>query len=296
MVDLHPPIEPHQQGVLDVGDDNFVSWEVAGAPDGHPSRVSEIVLSAVMTSRSAEVQWLYGGVARFFPAIVDNPSAAIAACCSVEERDRASAERARSLIDRGLHDPADFRAALLSVKPAARDRWVDLVFGLGELLDDGPELPIGCVPYLPCSVDVLLRVIEHAPVRDSDVFVDVGSGVGRAAALVHLLTGASVVGLEIQARLVVAARELAARLLISRMSCAVGDAAKLTRLVTTGSVFFLYCPFGGERLAKVLADLECIASARTIRVCCVDLPLPPSDWLTLQAPRAGDLAIYRSVP
>lgn len=33
----------------------------------HPTRVSEIVLSAVTTSRRAEADWLYGGVARFFP-------------------------------------------------------------------------------------------------------------------------------------------------------------------------------------------------------------------------------------
>lgn len=33
----------------------------------HPARVSEIVLSAVTTSRRTEADWLYGGVARFFP-------------------------------------------------------------------------------------------------------------------------------------------------------------------------------------------------------------------------------------
>jgi len=33
----------------------------------HPSRVSEIVLSAVTTSRRVEAEWLYGGAARFFP-------------------------------------------------------------------------------------------------------------------------------------------------------------------------------------------------------------------------------------
>jgi len=33
----------------------------------HPSRVSEIVLNSVTTSRRAEADWLYGGVARFFP-------------------------------------------------------------------------------------------------------------------------------------------------------------------------------------------------------------------------------------
>src|SRR4051794_17596654 len=34
----------------------------------HPERVSEIVIPNVTTSRRAELDWLYGGVARFFPA------------------------------------------------------------------------------------------------------------------------------------------------------------------------------------------------------------------------------------
>src|SRR5262249_21190980 len=131
-------------------------------------------------------------------------------------------------------------------------------------------------------------------VRASDVFVDVGSGLGRAGALVHLLTGASVIGLEIQPRLVVAARDLAARLLLSRMASVEGDAAKLARFMTIGSVFFLYCPFSGDRLANLVADIEDIARTRTIRICCVDLPMPSCPWLAPEPPVLPDLAVYRS--
>ena len=194
-----------------------------------------------------------------------------------------------------LAEPNLFRATLLRVPHTERDAWVDSLFGLGELSRDGPDLPRGCVPYLPCAVDTLLRVVERAPVRPSDVFVDVGSGLGRAAALVHLLTGAPVVGLEIQAELVLAARDLMRRLRISRVSCIEGDAAKLTSVVDVGSVFFLYCPFSGDRLTKVLAALETVARTRMICVCAVDLPLPACPWLTLpEVAPPGDLAIYRS--
>jgi SAM-dependent methyltransferase len=205
-----------------------------------------------------------------------------------------SAESVRARIERGLTDPASFRAALLGIPPSERDAWVDRVLGLGELPDDEPELPAGCVPYLPCSVDALLRVVEQAPVLATDVFVDVGSGLGRAGALVHLLTRASVIGLEIQPRLVVGARDLAARLLLSRTVTVEGDAAKLARFMAIGSIFFLYCPFSGERMAKFVAALEEIARARTIRVCCVDLPMPSCPWLVLEPQAAPDLAIYRS--
>jgi proline iminopeptidase len=158
---LYPPIEPYDHGLLDVGDDQQVYWEVCGNPHGkpalvvhggpgsgctaghrryfdpgryrvvlfdqrgcgrstphasdpttdlrcnttehlladmerlrmhpgidrwllsgsswgstlllayaerHPRRVSEIVISGVTTTRRDEIDWLYRGLARFFPA------------------------------------------------------------------------------------------------------------------------------------------------------------------------------------------------------------------------------------
>jgi SAM-dependent methyltransferase len=188
----------------------------------------------------------------------------------------------------------ELRAALLEVPPAQRDAWVDRLLGLGEWPDDGPELPRGCVPYMPCAVDRLLQVIDRVPVRASDVFVDVGAGVGRAGALVHLLTGAAVIGLEVQPHLVREARALAARLSVERLVFVEGDALALTGYIAIGTVFFFYCPFSGDRLARVLRELEWIARTRAIRVCCVDTPLPPCDWLLPQGSSDDDVAIYHS--
>lgn len=190
-------------------------------------------------------------------------------------------------------DPSRFRAALAVVPPSARDAWVDRAFGLDGLPPDGPELPSACVPYLPCSVDTLLQLVEHAEVSASDVFVDVGSGLGRAAALVHLLTGARGVGLEIQPALVAAARALATRLYLRDLAFVEGDAIECATALATGSVFLLYCPFSGARLDKLLTCLEPIAHARPIRICCVDLPLPPRDWLTLASSPSPALTIYQ---
>jgi SAM-dependent methyltransferase len=174
-----------------------------------------------------------------------------------------------------------------------RDAWLDLVLGLDAIPDDGPELPRGCTPYFPCSVEAVLPMVERAGVSPSDVFVDVGSGLGRVAVLVHLLTGAAAIGLEIQPELVLAARELTTRLQLSRISFIQGDAVNLAGLVTTGSVFFLYCPFSGARLEKVLDALELIARTRQIRICCVDLPLPARAWLELES-SSPDVCIHRS--
>ena len=160
MTELYPPIEPYDQGLLDVGDGNLVYWETCGNPDGkpavmvhggpgqgcapgmrrlfdpsayravlfdqrgcgrsrphasdprtslehnttdrlvadmealrehlgierwlvtggswgttlglvyaerYPHRVSEIMLSAISTTRRSEIDWLYRGAGRFFP-------------------------------------------------------------------------------------------------------------------------------------------------------------------------------------------------------------------------------------
>ena len=37
MVELYPPIEPYDQGMLDVGDGNRVYWEACGNPEGKPA-------------------------------------------------------------------------------------------------------------------------------------------------------------------------------------------------------------------------------------------------------------------
>lgn len=211
----------------------------------------------------------------------------------------ASAATTRALLERGPErgaaDREAFRRALLAVPAAQRDGWLDLVLGIEGVPEDGPELPRGCVPYLPCSVSALLRLIEHADVRSSDIFVDIGSGLGRATLFTHLLTGATAIGVEIQPHLVRMARDLATRLQ-ARCTVVSGDAARLGAELASGSVFFLYCPFSGERLANLLDALEPIARTRAIRVCSVDLPLPSRPWLTRVELPFDDLAVYWSTP
>lgn len=212
----------------------------------------------------------------------------------VEEASRARAERVRSLLRSRRVPPSLFRAELERVIAAERDAWLDQVLELDAIPEDGAALPVGCVPYLPCSVAALLRVIDDARVGASDVFVDVGSGVGRAAALVHLCTGARVLGLEIQPELVRAARQLAERLSLP-VTFVEGDAANLTRLVSGGTIFFLYCPFSGARLENLLIELGVTARTRHLRVCAVDLPLPASPWLKLVSRSPEGVAVHESI-
>lgn len=190
---------------------------------------------------------------------------------------------------------SDVRAELASLPPLERDAWVDRWLGITEVADDGPSLPAGGVPYLPCAIDALLRAIDVARICADDVFVDLGAGAGRTAVVVRRLTGARVIGVEIQPELAQAARALVARLALTEIEFVVADAAAPPDAWSEGTVFFLYCPFAGARLDRVLAHLEVIARARPIRLLTVDLPLPKRAWLVREELPYGDVALHRSV-
>ncbi len=216
----------------------------------------------------------------------------------VAESHSASAAEVRRRIDTNLHDPVAFRTSLLDVPPHQRDEWLDLVLGIDDVANDGPHLPSGCVPYIPCPVDALLEIVDAAPLAPTDTFVDLGSGVGRAMAFVHLMTGASAIGVDVQPELVSAARAIPVRLHTDRISFVEGDAARVIGDIAIGSVYFLYCPFSGDRLERVLAVLEQIATTKPLTIATVDLPLPPCTWLQRVsiAVRVRGVALFRSLP
>jgi protein-L-isoaspartate O-methyltransferase len=185
----------------------------------------------------------------------------------------------------------EFRRLLEQVPYAQRDDWWNEVLGVEGVADDGSELPLGCVPYMPAPLDALCRVVDQTPVVNADVFVDVGCGIGRAALFVHLLTGASVVGVDVQSQLVNSARLTAERLGTTNAEFVAADAS--THIVE-GSVYFLYCPFGVERAATFLNNLRPLAACRRFTVACLDMCLPARDWL-VQTHTWPDLQLFRSV-
>jgi SAM-dependent methyltransferase len=190
--------------------------------------------------------------------------------------------------------PSSFNAALNEVAPQDRDAWLDQLWEIDEIPLDDPALPRGCVPYLPCPVASVLDALEQAEVTSKDVFVDVGAGLGRATLLAHLQTGASCIGLEVQPTLVRLAQNRADSLRLSRMRFLQGDAVEKVRFIADGTVFFLYCPFSGERLGRFLEGLEEVARAWPIRICCVDMPLLQAQWLARMPSKSPSVDVYRS--
>jgi len=207
---------------------------------------------------------------------------------------RSSVDLVKTLLLNDLGSPAIFRAKLADVPAHDRDKWFDLLWDLDEIPEDDPALPRGCAPYLPCPVATVLEGLQRASVTSHDVFVDVGSGTGRVASLANLLTGAGAIGLEIQPALVAAARGRAAWLNLERTRFLLGDAVDLLRFITIGTVFFFYCPFGPERIHRILGDLEAIAATRQIRVCCVHMPPLERPWLVRLPSSSVELDVYQS--
>ena len=89
-----------------------------------------------------------------------------------------------------------------------------------------------------------MRALIAAEVGPDDVFIDIGSGMGKVTTLARVLTGARVRGIEY-----VRAGGLAPRL--DGVEYVHGDARKAP--LDDGTVFFLYAPFTGALRREVFA-------------------------------------------
>lgn len=197
---------------------------------------------------------------------------------------RAGAARAR-IREGGLRGAA-LRDLLASVPAGDREAFVDVMLGLDGAPADDVALPRGAVPYLPAAVDAVLALASSLP---AGLFVDLGSGLGRVVLLVHLLTGAVARGVEIQPRLVAAARTAAAALGLRDVTFVAANAADGP---VEGDVFFLYAPFNGPMLRDVLARIEDLARRRAVVVATLDLDLEGFSWLVRRPTPAPPLAVY----
>jgi hypothetical protein len=179
----------------------------------------------------------------------------------------------------------------LAVPPADRDPWLDELLGFPALPADAPNLPPGVVPYLPSGVEEILTMVREAPVGAGDVLIDLGSGLGRALILAHLISGARGHGVAIQAHLVAGARALCAELGLGQITF---DHANAAEVALNGSVFFLYAPCNGALLTRVLDRIQEVAERRPIVVGAVDFELRDVAWLKPRRSSCPSLMFYDS--
>ena len=188
-------------------------------------------------------------------------------------------------------------------QPTALDLdYLDVFFNGVLGLDEPPEETRTLLPemiaYYPTPARVILALIQRAALREDDVFYDLGSGLGRVAMLVALLTPARVKGVEFEPVYCAYAQQRADSLRLSRVSFLNTDARQAE--YTDGTCFFLYTPFTGRLLQTVLLQLKTEALARPLTIvtygaCSRDVAQQPWLRLTQQQTFTHDtLAIFVS--
>jgi len=134
--------------------------------------------------------------------------------------------------------------------------------------------------YQPTPVRHILHLIRASALSKSDVFVDLGSGLGHVALLTSMLTGARSFGIEVEAAYLASAQECAQSLRLSRVRFIREDARAAD--LSSGTVFYLYSPFTGSILADVLGRLRKESTSRPIKICALGpctCTLAKQSWL-----------------
>jgi hypothetical protein len=182
-------------------------------------------------------------------------------------------QRLRTQIRSRRCEPATLKRAIaLHAGTTARRGGYDVLDRfVGELLDAGapseeravrePEM----VAYQPTPARAILALVERAAIRPSDVFYDLGSGLGQVVILVALSSGARSRGVEFEPAHCEYARRSAHRLNVAGVDFIEADVRDAP--LDDGTVFFLFTPFRGAMLQKVMERLRAEAATRPIRVC-----------------------------
>ncbi|MBX5484227.1 MAG: hypothetical protein IRZ16_20565 [Myxococcaceae bacterium] len=152
-----------------------------------------------------------------------------------------------------------FANALLGFEPAALER-VAAEVEENERAGRNPEQ----VFYQATPVRQVLELIDRARVTADDVVFDLGAGIGKVAMLVNLLTGAKVVGVEIERAYSDYARARVEALGLRGVELRTQDAR--TARYDDATVVFMYHPFTGRLLDEVLERLRQQAERRPLRI------------------------------
>ncbi len=122
----------------------------------------------------------------------------------------------------------------------------------------------GMVYYQKAPARIILALIEKAAFKPQDVFFDLGSGLGQAIILVNLLSSVISKGVEFEPAFYSYAKTSACTLHLNDVEFIHSDARYAN--YSSGTVFFMYTPFEGIILLKVLQNLRDEAKKRRIKI------------------------------
>lgn len=126
------------------------------------------------------------------------------------------------------------------------------------------DLETGMVYYQKTPARIIFELVEKSQFTIEDVFFDLGSGLGQPLILVNLLTGIETNGVEFDPAFCGYACECAAELNLSNINFINADARTVN--YSNGTIFFMYTPFKGEILNKVLSALKNESLQRKIKI------------------------------
>jgi hypothetical protein len=176
------------------------------------------------------------------------------------------------------------------------DELVSGVLSLEEPSEADVHREPEMVFYQPTPARHIFRLIQLAALTETDVLVDLGSGLGHVPLLVSICTRARSIGIELETAYVERAQQCAQALNLNRVSFIQQDARAAD--LSSGTVFYLYTPFTGSILSYTLNRLRCEAATRPIRICSYG-PCTPviaeEPWLeTTATPETDRVAIFSS--
>lgn len=180
------------------------------------------------------------------------------------------------------------------------DVLVDGLFGLKEAPAPTLTPAIEMVHCEETPARLLLDMIDYTAFKPTDVFYDLGSGLGQVVMLVHLLTGVHAKGIEIEPTFCQFSQQHAQELGLTNVAFINTDAR--TADYSDGTHFFMFTPFRGRLLQTVLGRLQQEAQQRPVRLYTFGSCTPhvaSAPWLrsvTIDAQHEYKLAIFESLP
>ncbi len=134
------------------------------------------------------------------------------------------------------------------------ERFFEQVIGLNYDRGFHPDYEREMIQYVATSADQFAATIMTLPLTQHDLFVDLGSGLGRLPILASLLTGAEAVGIEYQRCFCDAAHEYAENLHLNQVSFINDDFRNVD--LAGASVVFAFDPCVGAMRNSLIEKLR----------------------------------------
>ncbi|HEY5371772.1 MAG TPA: class I SAM-dependent methyltransferase [Hanamia sp.] len=170
------------------------------------------------------------------------------------------------------------------------DIFINGLFSLCDMPELTTELQTEMVYYQKTPARIVFEMVEKVHFTSNDIFFDLGSGLGQAAILVNLLTGARAIGVEFEPAFSEYAQNCAGGLNIPVVTFLNVDAREAD--YSEGTVFFMFTPFIGKMLQEVLELLKKESLLRKIKIItygpCTAMVASQS-WLTGTIKRNNDI-------